>query len=110
MAGYRIPEELVQAFREAVQQLENWTWIGREPVIRLDQEDCRSYRTIGSIADYASIFNDRIPADIYNSLCRLARFDSTPKDATFEAGAKLLKHLYDEVADQRQSAVEQRAA
>ena len=72
MAGYRIPDELVQAFREAARQLEDWTWIGREPVIRLDQEDCRSYRTIGSIANYASIFNDPTPDDIYTSLCRLA--------------------------------------
>jgi hypothetical protein len=101
MAGYRIPDELVQAFHEAIQQLDGWNWVGREPVVSLDEEDCRSYRSIGSIADYASIFDDPMPDNIYNDLCRVARAGQKPIGVTFEAGAKLLRHVYDEVVDQR---------
>ena len=64
IAGYRIPDGLVQAFHEAIHQLDGWNWVGREPVVSLDEEDCRSHRSIGSIADYASIFDDPVPAGL----------------------------------------------
>jgi hypothetical protein len=98
MAGYRIPDGLVQAFHDAVRQLDAWNWVGREPVIALDEEDCRSYRSIGRIADYASIFNDPVPDDIYNDLCRVARPATNRLPTTFEAGGKLLRRAYDERA------------
>jgi hypothetical protein len=97
MAGYQIPDELVQAFHEAIQQLDGWNWAGREPVVRLDVEDCRSYRSIGSIADYASIFDDAMPDNLYSDLCRVTRSGPNPIGVTFEAGGKLLRRAYDEV-------------
>jgi hypothetical protein len=101
IAGYRIPDGLVQAFHEAIHQLDGWNWVGREPVVSLDEEDCRSHRSIGSIADYASIFDDPMPDDIYDDLCRVVRSGQKPIGVTFEAGGKLLRRVYDELIDQR---------
>ena len=70
-------------------------------MVSLDEEDCRSYRSIGSIADYASIFDDPMPDDIYDDLCRVVRSRRKPIGVTFEAGGKLLRRAYDELIDQR---------
>ena len=70
-------------------------------MVSLDEEDCRSYRSIGSIADYAAIFDDPMPDDIYDDLCRVVRSRRKPIGVTFEAGGKLLRHVYDELVKQR---------
>jgi hypothetical protein len=94
-----IPVKLVQAFRNAIAQLDAWRWGGPEPVVRLNGE---GFGSIGAIADFASTFNDPMPADIYRRLCGLSELgDEPPEDQTFEGGGQYLRKAYDELVSRR---------
>ena len=93
-AGYAIPPNLVEAFRNDIQLLDEWKWGGQDPKVLLEG---REY-TIGYIADFASIFNDPMPEDICARLFEVAGFGTILKDRTFAAGGELLGILYTEIA------------
>jgi hypothetical protein len=72
---------------------------GPEPVIMLNGE---GFGSIGAIADFASIFDDPMPADICRRLCGLSELGGeAPEDQTFAAGGQYLRKAYDELVSCR---------
>ena len=85
-----MPADLVQAFHNAVGALGEWQSGGPEPTLLLRN---RSY-SIGEIANWASVFKDPMPADIYDGLRQLGGGADPPRGANFVAGGPFLRRLY----------------
>ena len=85
-----MPADLVQAFHDAIGVLGEWQSGEPEPRLLLRN---RAY-TIGEIANWVSVFNDPMPADIYDGLCQLGGEADPPRGANFVAGGPFLRRLY----------------
>jgi hypothetical protein len=86
-----IPEELRQAFNEAVMQYSYWDSVGPEPEVMLH----RAPWTISAVCSLVTKFDDPMPDNIFQFLCGQA--DSSSKllegDRSFRSGARCLAGL-----------------
>jgi len=105
MTEQSISEELRQAFQNSLAAFHDWDRDGPEPEISLES---RPY-TISAVCNLVWKFNDEIPNDDYDKLCRLAdnirhgqmteafyqRPPGEPVDHTYASGARCLQSLID---------------
>jgi hypothetical protein len=85
-----IPEELRQAFDEAVGQYSYWDRGGPEPLVTLG----RTPWTISAVCNLVTKFNDPMPDNVYQYLC--GRADSScnlQQDRSYGNGARCLYGL-----------------
>ena len=89
----RIPENLVQAFREAASEFKEWRkYGGPETDVLLGGKS----HSIGSIAKFASEFGDPMPDDIFEFLRMIGGYGGEPAQNTFAAGGPFLYRVYTE--------------
>ena len=98
---FAIPISLVDAFRDAVQAIDDLHRGGPEAVLR--------YRgapvSIRYVIEVASIFHERMPDELYERLCEVAGQGQEPRDHTFAAGAQCLRVAYTDLRARRRGAV-----
>src|SRR4051795_8329324 len=88
-----IPENLVQAFRQAAGEFKEWRKFGGpETHVVLDGKS----HSIGRIAELASEFGGSMPDDIFEFLRMIGGFGGEPTQNTFAAGGPFLKRVYTE--------------
>ena len=88
-----IPENLVQAFREAAGEFKEWRkYGGPETHVLLDGKS----HSIGRIAEFASEFGDSMPDDIFEFLRMIGGVGGEPTQNTFAAGGPFLYRVYTE--------------
>ena len=95
------PNGLVQAFRDAVQAIDD-LHRGRPEAALLYKGEPVSIRYLIEIA---SIFYERMPDDLYDSLCVVAGDGEKPKDHTFVAGAQCLRTIYTDLRAKRRATI-----
>ena len=90
-ARYPIPPDLVQAFCTAIQAVRDWDrYGGVEPLVNYQGLPC----PVTTIADEVSIFDEKMPDDLYAGICDVAGSSvSCPTDQTYKAGALCLYRL-----------------
>jgi hypothetical protein len=98
---FAIPISLVDAYRDAVQAVDDLHRDGPEAVLQ--------YRgapvSIRYVIEVASIFHERMPDELYERLCEVAGFGEEPSDHTFAAGAQCLRAAYTALRARRRGAV-----
>ena len=98
---FAIPISLVDAFRDAVQAIDDRHRGGPEAVLQ--------YRgapvSIRYVIELASIFHERMPDEVYERLCEVAGQGQEPRDHTFAAGAQCLRVAYTDLRARRRGAV-----
>ena len=98
---FAIPISLVDAYRDAVQAVDDLHRGGPEAVLQ--------YRgapvSIRYVIEVASIFHERMPDELYERLCEVAGFGEEPSDHTFAAGAQCLRAAYTDLRSRRRGAV-----
>ena len=97
-----IPPNLVQAFRTAIVQLNDWAWGGEEPLVSLEG---KGNLKISAIAELASIFSDPMPEDICVLLDEKLHWlggDLPAEQLTFLSGGKYLRQSYSELVSRRE--------
>ena len=88
-----IPPSLVQAFWNAMVACADWRSAdGPEPKVPLAGQ----YHSIGSIADFATGYDDPMSERVYAQLCAIAtpvqlRYLQSLEDKTFAAGGRCLR-------------------
>jgi hypothetical protein len=95
------PTGLVQAFRDAVQAIDD-LHRGRPEAALLYKGEPVSIRYLIEIA---SIFYERMPDDLYNRLCVVAGDGEKPKDYTLAAGAQCLRSIYTDLRAKRRAMI-----
>jgi len=99
-SGHSIPPTLVQTFRDTVQAVGDLRWGARE-VALLHEGKLVSIRYVIEIT---SIFQDRMPDDLYAELCEIAVFGGEAVNGdSFAAGARCLRKLYREILATRRA-------
>ena len=89
----RIPENLVQAFREAASEFKEWR---KYSVPETDDLLYGKSHSIGSIAEFVSEFGDHMPNDIFEFLRIIGGYGGEPAQNTFAAGGPFLYRVYTE--------------
>jgi hypothetical protein len=95
------PTGLVQAFRDAVQAIDD-LHRGRPEAALLYKGEPVSIRYL---IEVASIFYERMPDDLYERLCVVAGCSEEPKDHTFAAGAQCLRSIYTDLLAKRRATI-----
>ena len=98
--GFTISENLVQTFRDAVEAVAELWRGGPEAVLVHDGKAV----SIRYVIEIVSIFEDRMPDELYARLCEMAKDGEGPGDNTFTAGAWSLRGLYGDIRARRRAA------
>jgi hypothetical protein len=98
--GFTISETLVQTFRDAVEAVAALWRGGPEAALLHDGKPV----SIRYVIEIVSIFEDRMPDDLYARLCEIADDGEGPADCTFAAGAWCLRGLYGDIRARRRAA------
>ena len=98
--GFTISETLVQTFRDAVEAVAALCRGGPEAALLHDGKPV----SIRYVIEIASIFEDRMPDDLYARLCGIGDDGEGPADGTFAAGAWYLRGLYGDIRARRRAA------
>jgi hypothetical protein len=96
-----IPRNLVDAFRDAVQAVEDLHRGGPEAVLQYRGEPV----SIRYVIEVASIFHERMPDELYERLYEVAGEGQEPGDHTFAAGAQCLRAAYTDLRSRRRGMV-----
>jgi hypothetical protein len=97
--GFTIPESLIQTFRDTVEAVEGVRCGGTEAALLHEGRTV----SIRYVIEVASIFEDRMPDDLYDRLCEVAEDGEGPGDHTFAAGAWCLRGLYRDIRARRRA-------
>ena len=95
--SFTISETLMQTFRDTVEAVAELRCGGTEAAL-LHEGRAVSIRYVIEIV---SIFEDRMPDDLYGRLCEVAEDGEGPGDHTFAAGAWCLRGLYRDIRERR---------
>jgi hypothetical protein len=98
---FAIPISLVDAFRDAVEAVDDLHRGGPEAVLQYKGAPV----SIRYVIEVASIFHERMPDDVYERLRKFAGFGEEPSDHTFAAGAQCLRFAYTDLRARRRGAV-----
>jgi len=96
-AQYPIPQDLVDAFRGAIQAFNTWRWEGPVPMLRFAGRPFPFY----TIAQFVSVFDQDMPDDIYQTLYSLGNGNGGPEGKTFADGGLYLRRLYEDLREHR---------
>jgi hypothetical protein len=98
--GFTISENLVQTFRDTVEAVAELRRGRPEAALLHDGKPV----SIRYVIEIVSIFEDRMPDDLYARLCEIAEDGEAPGDSTFAAGAWCLRGLYGDIRARRRAA------
>jgi hypothetical protein len=96
--GFTIPESLIQTFRDTVSAVDRLRSGDTEAVLLHEGKTV----SIRYVIEIVSIFEDRMPDDLYDRLREVAEDGEGPGDHTF-AGAWCLRGLYRDIRASRRS-------
>ena len=89
----QLPGSYIEAFREAVEAVNDFARGGRERSVTYEGRPVR----VGYIIGVASQYRDVMPPDLHRRLCEVALPGEEPEDITFAAGAKALRARYNDI-------------
>jgi len=98
--GFTISENLVRTFRDTVEAVAELRRGRPEAALLHDGKPV----SIRYVIEIVSIFEDRMPDDLYARLCEIVEDGEVPGDSTFAAGAWCLRGLYGDIRARRRAA------
>src|SRR5947207_15327498 len=93
----QLPGSYIEAFREAVEAVNDFARGGRERSVSYEGRPVR----VGYIIGVASQYRDVMPPDLHRRLCEVAVPGKEPVDIPFAAGAKALRARYNDIERKR---------